>query len=1452
MPTIKAVCIQNPFDPFGSQVARDLPAGHDAKWYADQFTQPTGLEVIVAVNGEVVANPELVFPCGGDSVSVCAVPHGGGNGKDTWRMVAMVALMVVAPYVGAYGMTAGATAIGGGSVAFGMVSTAGFAIGTAAVMIAGGALINSVFPAKVSGLAERSAIEQSRTYGWNAAPNAMEPGAALPELFGTRRIYPPMLARYISTEGDEQYLNMLFAVAGHKVDAITDIEINGQPLSVYTDVADPIIRLGTVNQSVIKPFAKLRNDEPVAVELTTDWTTRQVGNVDGFGVAFSAPQGLWQVASNGKLLKHSVFLEAEYRKVGDASWKPWFGGAGGAKPAEVYFATETALYVYGWDAKSLIEPGMTIHSFAGGSPYGVHIVNKVTKKSNQHTFGPGEEDFEYVQCTEIKASGDAFHASIDDYLYLRNSEFTGDTTKTKRWYYEINEPYGGPGEYEYRMRHTVAPMDDAKYGNMIVIDYHQQIIDDAFNYPQTALLAVTALATDELSGAAPRVSCLATRATVPVWTGSAYVSKPATNPAWVNWHQLHNATSGGGVPAARIILTDFQSFADWCDQKGYTCNIYFDQMSNLKTALDMVSMLGRGQVVQVGSKFTVQVDKPDTATQRYMFGMGNISADSFGEEWLPMEDRANAIEVTYWDANSDRQTITLFAHDYDQHAGPTNKQSIPLYGCNGHEQAAKYGRFLLNKQRYLTLTASWTADVDAIACLPNDVVDVTHDVPEWGESGRLVAVDGNTITLDKIVRVVNGQQYALEIKHNDDTREVKTFTGAADTDTLTFTWGKQPSKYDLYSFGPVSQRHKSFRVVEITRDSDLRRRLVCLEYVAEVYDDDADIPAPVAPVVGQITGFRAAERWLIGDDGKGRSVIDLTWRGAGMAFEIYIKPGTKWIYLASTTQTAITIDSYDFVVGRTYGFQVRRDGTQIKAETVKTIEGKTWPPSDVSGVFAEATLTGIRITWNTVPDKDVFNYELRVGDDFATGTTLFAGASNTFLWRIVAANLYKFWVVAKDTTGKASANPAYYQLFIENPQIPDVSHAFVGENIILSWQPVAGTFAIEEYIIKTGAVYDTATEIGRTKATAFSFKALWSGGKRFWVEAVDAAGNESTPSAEDATINPPSAIAQINPQVVHNVVLLRWAEPAVHTLPIAYYRFRVGSDFGTATELGTLDATFAVQQQVAAGTYLYWLQPVDTAGNEGPEASVQVHVSAPPNYVLLDDQLLDLTTPGSATNTSHLGGELLMPVNVTETWEEHFVNNSFGSPDDQLAAGYPYYLQPTPASATWEQQIDYGVLIPAAAVSVEVQAKVIAGTPLYSVDISVSANGTNWTTHIDIERVFEAEFRYVKYKITVTGAADALLRIESIRAKLDMVRIQDSGKIDALSTDANGTWVDFNLPFLDITAITPNVFALSGDGPVYPVIIFNDVPSPTGFYIKVFNNAGTRLSRTVGWVAEGV
>ena len=83
---------------------------------------------------------------------------------------------------------------------------------------------------------------------------------------------------------------------------------------------------------------------------------------------------------------------------------------------------------------------------------------------------------------------------------------SGAETSTIRRTFKLN--YLPPSKYYVRARFYEAPPTTSRYGSDCYLEYITEEIGDDFTYPNTALISVRALATDQLSGGTPKISCV--------------------------------------------------------------------------------------------------------------------------------------------------------------------------------------------------------------------------------------------------------------------------------------------------------------------------------------------------------------------------------------------------------------------------------------------------------------------------------------------------------------------------------------------------------------------------------------------------------------------------------------------------------------------------------------------------------------------------------------------------------------------------------------------------------------------------------------------------------------------------------------------------------------------------------------------------------------------------------
>ena len=791
-----------------------------------------------------------------------------------------------------------------------------------AVGMIGNAIISKLTAPKV----DRSNSEQSNTYGWGGTETVTGQGYPLAVTYGRMKSAGLLLSRHVISDGEKQYLNLLYCAGEGELSKIEDIRINANPISNYKDVQVDI-RKGTNDQTVIPNFNDNFADQSLNYELTESWNTQQVQGdaCDAIELTVGFPNGLYYSNDSGGADRTSVTLKAEIRKVGDESWQ--------ALPLAN-------------------QKGMAGHIKRRDAWNFIKSDNSVTNTSD------------YAGRIE-EATNNAFYRV-----------FRFDNLEKAR--------------YEIRMRCSSKDGKSLRHVNKVYWVQLTQIIYDDFVHPGKALIGIKALATSQLSGTDPKVTWIQERSEVYVFNPytNKYEAQPADNPAWAAYDLIHICRKIGGEyivfgqPHMRLDYNAFKAWADKCKTNGFTFNYIYDTAMRLWDALKYPEAVGRGKVIPVGTRFTCVSDYQSTPVQ--LFTVANIKHGSFTEEFQGVEARANSVEISFLNKDKDyeRDVIPVYGDTYDESDTLTNPAQVELMGCTSLEQAYKHGKHFLRCNKYEIRTVTIEAFTDAIACTVGDIILIQHDIPEWGEGGRVVAVSGQTITLDKEVSVQPGKNYQLLIRSNS-TDIVSTFNVVNVSGLNVIVKESIPVQPDaVYAFGEVSKSAKPFRVLAITKTlSEMTRKIQCMEYYPELYvSDDGTVPsidytnhgASDIQAVGLVSDVYGANgimysrigvTWQLPRDGKVSNVV-VNYRN--------VKSDT-WTYIgnypASTNATTIS----DVLLGATYEVRVQaiNELGQLTTGVTKSIAiPKMQAPEDVQNLH-------VLSRYNQTADKSVY-YDLQV------------------------------------------------------------------------------------------------------------------------------------------------------------------------------------------------------------------------------------------------------------------------------------------------------------------------------------------------------------------------------------------------------------------------------------------------------------------------------------------
>lgn len=615
-----------------------------------------------------------------------------------------------------------------------------------------------------------------------------------------------------------------------------------------------------------------------------------------------------------------------------------------------------------------------------------------------------------------------------------------------------------PNKYNIRAKFETAPNTGSRYASDCYLEYVTETVSDDFIYPKTALLAIRALATDQLNGGAPRIS--------------AVVTANSDNPS----HIFRKILEDSGVESLRI-MPSFNEWANFCEEKSLRCNIVFDSELSVRKALDTVSLLGRASVLQAGSKFDVIIEKAGLIpAQSFLFGMGNILSDTFKQNFLPLVDRANFIEITYYDKNKDYEpSVVSVGQIAADNSRVSNKSSVTLVGCTDEAQARAYGRFTLNCNRYLTETIEFEADKDSLVCRYGDIIKVSHDTPQYGFSGRLLEDSGaDFVILDRDLDTVGGVKYAIQIKN--DVNEIKEFEIleilAPNKLRLNLN-GSVFRKYDNYAFGEINKASKLYRILKIATSGEFTRHITAIEYNEDIYDDRENISVTDYSSLG-VRNLRISE-YLKYDTAKNiKTMLALAWSGDSLFYFVTYKSASE----ERTIRVFNSAFEFEAKEGETYEITVK-DGVGNSAGKIYKVLGKLYPPGPVENLKAVELMDDWALSWS-YDDSPLDFKEFHIYKD---GVFLETTQALNFVTPITGISVI-YDIYAVDTSGVKSAVSSVTAIAAGLENVNSVNTFYENDTLNVVWGEINSLDRKIGYEIRRGEVWDNSQLIAVTSDTS--------------------------------------------------------------------------------------------------------------------------------------------------------------------------------------------------------------------------------------------------------------------------------------------------------------------------------------------------------------------------------
>ena len=1052
---------------------------------------------------------------------------------------------------------------------------------------------------------------------------------------------------------------------------------------------------------------------------------------------------------------------------------------------------------------------------------------------------------------------------------------------------------------------------DSKHFIVYSWESFQTVTIEEKAYDGTALAHITGQASDQLSSV-PQLSGIYRGRLVKVpanydpktrfydettaWDGVSWKLAFSDNPVWCLLDLLTNARFGllSYYPQMVVDGFDFYVAAKFCDelvprpggttfQPRYTYN---DVITKARNGLEQIRYIAAtfGGILYDDYSGVVHLIIDQSRTPVQIFGPESVEDSGFEYSFTDIATRANELTVSFinplLDWNQDRRIVT------DDEAIARHGR-IPLdfvaIGClDPHEATRRAQLRLISAQTEVTSVTFETARAGLIANIFDHILIADADMG-WSQSSRVKAYMPNpigdespTIAVRDDLYLTPNTSFNIKLQTRSGLAEltVQNATDSFITRSLVSTEGSWPDDVPEFAQFTIEGSDndtgfaKPFRILNIEKSVTNPEAFVVSAVEININKQtDADLvistdsidysfrqtDRPFPPI--KFDADSGTTQLLTAADGTIRPRIFVQWESDLRTFienfSIQFKESNDDIWSGFIVEGKHAYIN-EVVEGASYDIRIRAInilGNRSEAAEIiaHTVVGKSEIPTDPVELVATQSDIGIVLSWTGITDLDLRHYEIRKGDDWDTGIVIGTSPLPQFTHVNVVEDPITYWIKAIDTLGNESTNATTVTHIASVPDQPVITAKIVDAYLDLTWTIPESTFPIKEYIVKRGATFESAIEINRIKGVNYQTPVNWLGSEIFYVIAVNSVGKESNVTSKEVLVIA-SGASVVSVEVIDNNVLLRWTSNP-KTLPIARYEIRKGDVYATADVLPGVDATFTSLFEVVGGTYKYWITPIDTAGNFGVSSFKSALVNQPPDFILNAVNESDFTDGVLVNSVLDSEGDIVFGANTTETFEEHFRNNLWDTPQDQIQAGYPIYNQPSETTASYTEEFDYGTILKNSLVNVILTESLISATSMISIDIAYKRlTGDSWIEVIGQSQIFATDFQFVRIRINYTGNKTDIASFSSMTVRLDTKVKTDSGNGTASSSDSSGTTVDFGVNFIDVQSIVVTPKAITSIIAVYD---FVDAPYPTSFDVYLYDNNGQRVNGDFSWTARG-
>lgn len=952
--------------------------------------------VIVFNHGMKVVEPENFWLREEDEILLAVVPQGGGGGgKGILGAVLTIAVVVAAVALAA--PTGGASLWAAGT--FGVSAATASAVLTAGFTMVGMMALNALIPPPGvntnNGGSGGYGATSSPTYSLGGQSNSARPYAPVAKIYGKHKVFPQLASNpLITNQGTQSSVSALYDFGLGDV-RVTDLKIGDTLASTFNP--ELIWHYDSYVPNTTFLTRRVGYDQySYTLKSGSELIVRTKQATTAFDVDITFPRGMCYFNDQGTPTTHSVYVNAQYRKVGETVWRN--------VPAENFKG---------------------INSWEQSDP-------------------PPPETFKWLDA--VAWTGDP------------NQRIGLSAATASRFVAVVSIVPPDVGEFEFRIIKGSGDNTNTRVTEEMVVTMMKSYKDGSvvnLNKKHT-MLEMRVNASDKLSGTVQTLNGIAQSILRTTQDGRTFLTEATSNPAWIALDILTGEGNRKPIKDELIDWPSFIKFAKWCEEKKYYANFVVDYRTTVQELVASVLSTGHGAMLfTTAGKYGILLDE-ERDTPRQMI----TPANSWGFKGSrTFTDIPHAFLVTFINGEpsgvvSDnapeitwkKEERIVYNDGYDE-TNATNFETLETFGITNPDQAWKYGRYMMAQGIWRSEIFSVSMDIENLAVQRGDLVYVANDVAKiGGMPARVVDVQGNIIFIDQTLSI---QPNGYSVRTSDGEIRTGLITAAIAEQygtRLTLDNATNIEPDDLITVGVTERVVGKYIVQAISPGPDLSADLVLVRYAPQVYlAETGEIPPWDAEIsqdlIDSSTLYIAsleAKQSFTYVDRRPYAAIDLFWTVGGFGYskaDIYLSTpdnSRSTQYLGDSTtltyQHLVDILGNPSLIDMPLTFLVvplTSGGVAGRSATVTIVLGKdTTPPNDIKDYTLNVQSETIQLAWAMTTDPDLSYYEIRYSPDVRIPDWKFSQQLAIAPWNSttvsVGARTGAYFIRSFDTTGNSS------------------------------------------------------------------------------------------------------------------------------------------------------------------------------------------------------------------------------------------------------------------------------------------------------------------------------------------------------------------------------------------------------------------------------------------------